>query len=322
MKIPESLINNFITSEFEYKTTNSNELRINSFYVKDGKYKLYISEKTGQFMDFKSGESGGFLKLVKDYCDLPTNNAAIDYLFQNYNVNYGEEKKEEVINTNEAIKNFFTNDKPVFFDNPENLGAFGKIAYKYVLDRKLDESYYSKLGYVFNDNSRYNKRLIIPFYEDGKMVYFISRAIDKNEKLRYLNLEKVDGKKFLFNIDKINEDVVICEGTMDAMSLVEDQPATCLLSADIGIEQLNKLFGKKPNSIIYVPDQDKTGLAKMDSNIKKILTYCPYEGLDVKIFTLPDGCKDLNEMKIKTGKNYILKSECSNYNSLFQRSLF
>ena len=98
------------------------------------------------------------------------------------------------------------------------------------------------------------------------------------------------------------------------MSITAEQAATCLLSADVGTKQLEKIFDKEPKTIIYVPDQDETGIKKMNSNIKKILTYCPYSGLDIYIYNVPKGCKDLNDMKIKTGKNYILKKECTKYN--------
>lgn len=329
MNIPPSLIQSFITAEFpENKKTSTNQYCINSFYeANDTKRKLYVDANTGKFICFKSGEAGGFLKLVKDYLGISSNNQAIQYLIQNYNFDFQLTPEEVLkpVNTQaerEVLIKFLKEDRPVFFKDPDNLGMFGKKAYKYVRDRQLDECYYPKLGYVCNGKSRYDERIIIPFFENEKMVYFISRAINKNNPMRYLTPVGLDSKKYVFNIDKINEDFILAEGTMDAMSITEDQAASCLLSADIGVEQMNKIFAKKPNTLIYVPDNDKTGLAHMERNIKKLITYCPYS-MDIYIFRVPDGCKDLNDMKIKTGKNYILKKECERYGTnLFAKSIW
>ena len=137
-----------------------------------------------------------------------------------------------------------------------------------------------------------------------------------------MNPDKLDSKEYVFNIDKINEEVILCEGTFDAMSITKDQPASCLLSADIGTKQLSKIYEKKPKTIIYVPDQDEVGLKKMQRNINKIITYCPYTGLNIYIYNVPKGCKDLNDMKIKTGKDYILKKECIKYGEITTRKFF
>lgn len=325
MKIPRELISNFITSEFkENRLTTTGEFQINSFYTDDKKRKLYINAESGVYICFKTGEKGSFLKLVRDYMGLNSINEAIQYLVSNYSFKFEEKElpKEEIDNI-KAVNDFLSKDNPVFFKNPDSLGIFGKKAYKYLLDRKLEEEYYPKLGYVFNEHSRYSGRVIIPFFEFEKMNYFLARSINKNDPIRYLNPSGVNSKGVLFNIDNINEEVVICEGSFDAMSITVDQPTTCLLSADIGVGQLNKLFEKKVKKIIYVPDNDETGHKQMDKNIKKIISYCPYTGLDIYTFNLPSDCKDLNDMKIKYNKNYILKKECEKYGrNLFARSIW
>jgi hypothetical protein len=323
MKIPSTLIQNFMTSEFSPKLNSSGEYVIRSPFVDDKKGKLYVNKETGQWIDFKaSGQrtteytSGSFLLFVKEYFGFSSNSEAIKYLVDNYNFEVEEKTEEEKNQDNEkkkVLRDFIIKDGFKMFNNGENLGLFGQMAYKYVLDRKLDPSYYPKLGYVFNSKSKFDKRVVVPFFEDGKIVYFITRTIDPKNMLRYMNPNKLDSKEYVFNIDKINEEIVMCEGVFDAMSITADQPTTCLLSADIGVKQLGKIYEKKPKTIIYVTDNDATGHIKMQRNINKIITYCPYQGLNIYIFNVPNGCKDLNDMKIKTGKNYILKKECIKY---------
>lgn len=319
-----------MTSEFSPKLNSSGEYIIRSPFVDDRKGKLYVNKETGQWIDFKASgsrttdlTSGSFLMFVKEYLGLATANEAIKYLVDNYNFKTEkEEEKTENTDSKKVLKDLIIKDGLKLFGDGKNLGMFGKIAYNYVLERKLDDSYYPRLGYVFNSNSKFDKRVIIPFFENGKMVYFLARSVDPKNLLRYLNPGKLDSKEYVFNIDKINEEVVLCEGVFDAMSITKDQPASCLLSADIGTKQLSKIYEKKPNTIIYVPDQDETGFKKMQKNINKIIAYCPYSGLNIYIYNVPKGCKDLNDMKVKTGKDFILKKECVKYGDITTRKFF
>ena len=319
-----------MTSEFSPKLNSSGEYIIRSPFVDDRKGKLYVNKETGQWIDFKASgsrttdlTSGSFLMFVKEYLGLATANEAIKYLVDNYNFKTEkEEEKTENTDSKKVLKDLIIKDGLKLFGDGKKLGMFGKIAYNYVLERKLDDSYYPRLGYVFNSNSKFDKRVIIPFFENGKMVYFLARSVDPKNLLRYLNPGKLDSKEYVFNIDKINEEVVLCEGVFDAMSITKDQPASCLLSADIGTKQLSKIYEKKPNTIIYVPDQDETGFKKMQKNINKIIAYCPYSGLNIYIYNVPKGCKDLNDMKVKTGKDFILKKECVKYGDITTRKFF
>lgn len=312
MKIPTSLIQTFVTSEFNPKLNSSNEYIIKSPFVDDRKGKLYINKNDGRWIDFKGGDAGSFLKFVREYMGFNSNSEAVKYLVDNYDFKVEPVLKEEKedINAKKILKDFILKDKPKLFGDVSRLGPFGKKAYEYVRARKLEEEYYSKLGYIFNPSSKFDKRIFIPFFENYKLVYFITRAVDPKNLIRYMNVDKLDSKNYVFNIDKINEEAIICEGTFDAMSITSDQAATCLLSADIGVKQMEKLFERDVKAIIYVPDNDETGHRKMAANIKKILTYCPYSGMKIYVYNLPDHIKDLNELKIKTGKNYILKKEC------------
>ena len=328
MRIPSELIQNFVTSEFSPKLNSSGEYIIHSPFNHDTKGKLYINKNTGQWIDFKGGDKdqGGFLKFVMMYLDLNYKDA-IQYLIENYSLvvpqKTEEEKKEEIDNKN-LLKEFIKDAKPKLFGNGKNLGIFGNKAYKYVLDRKLDEYYYPMLGYCFNPDSDFHQRIFIPFYENKKIVYGITRSIEKDSYLRYLNIKKLNSKDYVFNIDNVIDSCVICEGTFDAMSLIPEMGAVSMLSADIGAKQMEKIFDREVRNIIYVPDKDKTGKIKLEKNIKKLIQYCPYNGLNIYIYEIPEvDCKDLNDLKIKTGKNYILKSECSKYgNNLFERSIW
>lgn len=317
-RIPADIVLAFIQGEVEYKPTNDEkEIRICSIYETDKKFKCYINIEKFQFCDFKSGIAGNCYHLFKDLLGMESNKEVLRYIMKNYGggrfIEFEKQIKKEPENTSSIIEEFNMIEKPTYFVQKDNIDAYGKRCLKYLLDRKISVDYIRGMGYVHNVNSKFNKRIVIPYYQDYKMVYFQARAIDKENKLRYLNPSGIDTKEFVFNYDKLNDDeLIICEGPFDAMSM-DEQTATCMCSGDLSSKQLIKIFSKvKPKTIIYVPDQDETGMKKMDSNIKRIYTYADYSP-NILVFNTPEGCKDLNEMKVKTDKNYILKKECEKY---------
>lgn len=318
-KIPEKVVRDFLDAEVGIKPTNdSKEVRIKSIYEQDTKFKCYISLDRFQFCDFKAGVSGSCYELFKDILGVESNKEVMRYLMKNYGagqfVQFEQTINKEPESDNNVVEDFNALEHPIYFVNKDKIGTYGKSCLRYLMNRKIDVEYIRKMGYVFNSNSKFNKRIIIPYIENGRMVYFQARSTNKDEELRYLNPAGLDTKAFVFNYDKLNDDeLIICEGPFDAMSM-DEQVATCMCSGDLSSKQLIKIFSKaKPKTIIYVPDQDETGMKKMDANIKRIYTYADYTP-KILVYNIPDGYKDLNELKVKTGKNFILKKECVEYN--------
>ena len=326
IKIPKNAVENFITSEMKYKRCKENEFQICSLYVQDAKYKCYINTEMFVFCDFKAGVSGSCYSLFRDFLNLESNKEVLIYIMKNYAYNefLTIENKINEIKTNENIINDFNEiDKPIYFFQKDKIGAYGRRCLKYLLDRKIDASYIKNMGYVYNKDSKFNKRIILPYFENNEMVYFQARAIDKSNQLRYLNPAGLSKQNYIFNYDKIDDSTLICvEGIFDAMSIdPNEQVATSMNGAFFSPKQLEKIFSKaRPKTIIYVPDNDKTGEERLNDNIKKIYTYADYTP-EVLIFDVPDNCKDLNDMLINTGKNVILKKDCVKFKN-YRKRLF
>lgn len=318
MKIPKQLIIKFLENNFEVKQTqDEKEVRINSTTGNDTKFHVYINIEKSVFTDYKDNNySGGMDFFIADFLDIPLSEV-FTYLIKEYglqsqyNIIETIQKEEEKITT---IEDFMKKEKIVWFRETEKIGSFGKIALKYIQDRKIENKYIEQMGYIFDGNSYYDKRLIIPFFEDEKLIYFLARDVTGKSKMRYNNPPKIDCKNFVFNIDKIEKEVVIFEGVIDAMSLT-NQIGTAMLSADLSIKQINKLLAKGVEKIIYVPDNDYTGLTKIDKNINNLFYhYAGSINLKVFIYSVPKPFKDYNELKVKTGKDFIDYSECEIYN--------
>lgn len=142
-------------------------------------------------------------------------------------------------------------------------------------------------------------RIIIPFTHENNLVGYTSRFLD-GRKPKYIHQKP---KNYLYNIDKQNKDwqvVLVMEGVFDAMMI--DGVAT--LHEEIAIGQLQQLY-KMNKQVIYVPDQDSTGI----KNIDKILEY----GFHISLPKWNDEIKDVSDSVKEYGKLPTLLSilQCS-----------
>lgn len=318
--VPKDVLINYLSSEFKIKNTSDpDEIRINSIYEKNYKYKCYINTSTFKFIDFISGHQGSVFNLIKDHENLNSVKDVCWFLMKNYsngeNFLEFQQDQENIKNNSQIIEEFLQVDNPIWFHQKEKIDKIGRNALRYLLDRNIPIQEIRKMGFVSNPNSKFYNRLIIPFYENGILVYALARSLDPNEKLRYLNISGLSSKDYIFNYDKLEDTIIFCEGVFDAMSLTE-QSAVPLLGATLSKKQIEKIY-KKVNlkTAIFVPDNDETGRKTLEKNIQILSTYAPTPP-EILIFNLPDGSKDLNEMLTKTGKDFILKKECEKYSKI------
>jgi len=173
---------------------------------------------------------------------------------------------------------------------------FAKVV-EYLNKRKLlypDDFYWTP-----NKEKMYNKRVIIPYFFDGKIVGFTGRYAGEpaNKKLpKYLDTKPAS---FITNLDaQKNEDrkyVILTEGVLDGyytdgISVMGNEP-----SAD-QINIINKL-GKE---IILVPDRDDAGQVLFNVAIK--------EGWSVSIPHWAKGIKDVGDAVEKYGRLLTIQS--------------
>lgn len=309
LKIPENIVIAFLEDNFgDIKRTNSDEIRINSPFVDDRKFHMYINPVKGVVHDFKSGYSGGFISFIGEYLNIG-NRAVISHLIRNYS---GRGSMKDF-----SITEYIEKNKE--FELPEGLNWFSEIkkgvirnqAYKYLKKRNLSEEIINEFGYIYQPGSEYNRMVFIPFYEDGELVYYICRDFTGKNDLRYNFPHGLNSKQFIYNIDKIKDTVFIFEGVFDAIAL-EEQIGTAMLSSDLGKEQATKILNRAPKDIVFVPDNDETGKRTLEKNIQLLLTYKPPSlNLNIWIYEIKE-VKDFSE----TGRKYIDMRECKKWKKL------
>jgi len=165
---------------------------------------------------------------------------------------------------------------------------------EYVHRRSIDINRYN---FYWTPEEAYNlhRRIIIPFYYQGRTVGYTARAIADGIKPKYWSSHPAD---FVFNLDQQKPDskfVIVCEGPFDAMS-IDGVAVSGSEISDTQIEQIDRL----QREVIVVPDRDQAGRKLVDRAIEA--------GWTVSFPVWQETCKDINEAVVKYGKLFVLKS--------------
>lgn len=152
-----------------------------------------------------------------------------------------------------------------------------------------------KLSGLVNDKGNlifYRHKIIVPFYDNGKVVFLHGRNIDGTHP-KYLNLVGIN--KPIFNQEtltkiKAGDRVYICEGVFDAIRLEQEgYNAVAILGVtDFRPEEVDQF---KPFEVVLALDNDKAGQDRTEVIANSFLL----KGKGVKVKQLPEGIKDITD---------------------------
>lgn len=120
-------------------------------------------------------------------------------------------------------------------------------------------------NYFWTEDTYYNwnKRIIIPFYHNGKIVGYTGRRFTNTQRIsKYFSQQP---EHFLFNQDKLEGDaetIILVEGVFDAISI----KGVATLGNALTKKQINLLKLSKKR-IILVPDRNKAGRKLLEQAI-------------------------------------------------------
>lgn len=301
-----------------------------------GKYYLIRCPECGHKESFLYKESNVMICNRKNKCGYTT--GLYDYLKEE-NLLKDKEIVKSILNTdNEEVKEIDLVEKKIelpdgikFFKNKED-SIFYRNALAYLLNRNLPEESVNKLGFILNPDSYFGKTIFIPFYENGEIVYFITRDYtgkrfikDRDtgvmKLIRYINPKGVDSGRYVYNIDEIEEngDLFVFEGVMDALTLGKGQVGTASIKACLSEIQIIKIWNKMPGRIILVGDDDVAGRKGVDINYKNLMRLKPPSSNCKILFFDLDNMKgkDFNESGLDSITNKMLiKKEEKNIRSI------
>lgn len=167
-------------------------------------------------------------------------------------------------------------------NNPQH-----KFFVDYLLKRKVN---LEKYEFYVNPNSKGRAQygIIVPYLYKKKIIGNTTRFID-NKTPKFINDQQ---QGYVFNIDNQKDDWTVCilvEGIFDAISI--DGVAT--MHDDISDDQA-RVLAQLNKKIIFVPDQDITGLKVTDRALEL--------GYHVSLPNWNNDVKDVNDAVVKYGK--------------------
>lgn len=168
------------------------------------------------------------------------------------------------------------------------------VALQYCIDRHIDLNKYPLLVSKRTEHNL-NRRVIIPFTWQGRLIGYTSRAWDPAIKPKYYSQYE---SNYVYNMDRQSADakfVIVVEGPFDAMAIdgVAILSNECNeMQADI-IDTLNR-------EVILVPDADRAG--------SRLITNAIDYGWAVSFPVWLETCKDVNEAVVKYGALFVLQT--------------
>lgn len=153
-------------------------------------------------------------------------------------------------------------------------------------------------NYFWTEDKYYNwnKRIIIPFYHNGKIVGYTGRRFINSKKIsKYFSQQP---EHFLFNQDKLEGDaetIILVEGVFDAISI----KGVATLGNILTKKQIN-LLNLSKKRIILVPDRNKAG--------RKLLEQAIGQNWEVSIPDWDRGVIDCANATKRYGKLFTLES--------------
>lgn len=275
------------TCRCPYCGDSKKDLKKRRFHLK------YKNENSIYFNCFNCNISGTFIDL---YCFIKNINKQEAYKqlrnnnLENLKIKF--KKSESIIKLKNIENNledfkYILNDCLSLDDKPNGFiqTKLYNILKEFYDKRHIDKSFKLYISY----DGEWKNRIIIPVFDENRMIYFQGRAISDNTLPKYKNPQS-EKSSIIFNKNLFDKDkyIIISEGIIDAMS-VGSQGTVCF-GASIQESFIKSLEELTDEGIIIALDNDKTGIKNMLKliNIYKNCTY----------FIMPfKDIKDLNQLK-------------------------
>lgn len=189
--------------------------------------------------------------------------------------------------------------------------TLARAARNYIKKRGFDIESVSRMGWGYGTTGKYFGYLIIPFHENGKLVYFNARLFIGNGP-KYNNPDTNEsglGKSFIiYNKDALRmyNSVFLCEGALNAQTMGERGIASG--GKKISHYQVNEILRSPVKRVIILFDSD----AKKEA-VELAFQLMPWK--KVKVIFMPDG-KDVNDIGREATLRLIYKERYLSYNEL------
>lgn len=187
--------------------------------------------------------------------------------------------------------------------------VWSNVAIEYLEQRGIvnDDNFFLSLGKTSAFEKKWYGRLIIPFYRDGKLIFYQGRSFLKT-KQRYENSMVTGDGVILYGYNRLHTDIdeplFITEGFFDCYHL----KGVAINGGDLSPAKI-KVINQSRRRKIYIPDRYGNGKSAALSAINA--------GWEVSIPDTGD-CKDINQSIIRFGYMFVYMSLLQNAKKGFE----
>lgn len=262
-------------------TSSASEVRVNCTRCGDYKHHAYVSLRTGSWMCHRCGEKGGVYNLVA-MLEGEENYANIKKILQSV--------KAPAHNHSDLNISFFLEQLTVRPKEDANATeTHRKIPWPKYRTKDVDTgvkaySYLRARGFSRADIQYYRLRcsacekyVVVPFFEEGDLVYYQIREINGDQKLNPENGVALGKSCYLFNHDGAAqyEEVIVVEGWADAITVGRN--AVAIQGKVLSKIQAKKLAALEAKRyIIFLDADDDTTKQQADSaQLLSVYTQAP-----------------------------------------------
>ena len=288
-------------------------IQVNNPAIQDTKFHMGLCYNEKQCYNcFKTNESGrlnNFLyKLLKKY---NTDSSTIKYLLASKADSSTSIIVPQSVPVWNGIAPVIALPESTYQIDPYATSLTNRIFTTYLSKRGITAEMIVRYKLHCNISNRlYGHRVIIPYYERDKIVFWIARDITNKAKQKYLYPKGTEKAHFVYNLENnlTKKQLIICEGQFNAMII----DGIAVGGSKISDTQL-KLITQCTAKTVYIAfDQDKpgiTGMMKSCETLKQYFKNIHYFKLTQ--LTKEDFCDWGSEKSLE-----LLYSNCRQYNQL------
>ena len=125
---------------------------------------------------------------------------------------------------------------------------------EYIIGRRIDPLQHT---FYFSLDPKFLRRVIVPYWRDGKLIYWQARSIDDGVKPRYKN-PSVAKDAVIYGYDQLHSyeqaPLFVTEGVFDAIMV----DGICILGSSLNAAKI-EILRRTKRRLIFVIDRDQTG---------------------------------------------------------------
>lgn len=190
---------------------------------------------------------------------------------------------------------------------PEDGDPWGEVASAYLESRCIDPK---ELKWYLSEDPLYRDRIIIPFYKNGRLIYWQARSMDDENKKRYLNCTE-EKDKIIYNVDAIHDNspsaLFVTEGIFDAIPL----NGCSTIGSKIPVQKM-EILNQGRRKKVFVIDKDLNGVSFAETALRN----------EYPITFISGDIGDVNKAIQRHGKLWTVTNLMSNVKSGLEAKLW